>query len=73
MKLLIEDDGGRQVEVREAVSVEEGGIVLLANSIMKTEDVKKIENEMKLKFGRKVIVLDARFKGILTIPPIKEE
>mgnify|MGYP001109518867 CR=1 FL=1 len=32
-----------------------------------------IENEMSLKFGRKVIVLDARFKEILTIPPIKEE
>lgn len=31
-----------------------------------------IENEMSLKFGRKVIVLDARFKEILTIPPSKK-
>lgn len=32
-----------------------------------------IENKITFKFGCKVIVLDARFKEILTIPPIEEE
>ncbi len=57
---------------REATTViGEGTVIIRLNQCCRKEELKEMEEELAEKFGRKVILLDARFGEILTLPPEK--
>ena len=54
-----------------AMVIGEGTIVIRINQRCGKDEVEEVEKELAEKFGRKVILLDARFGEILTLPPEK--
>nr|WP_296464344.1 hypothetical protein [uncultured Acetatifactor sp.] len=54
-----------------ATVIGEGTIVIRFNRCCRKEETEEMEKELAEKFGRKVILLDARFGEILTLPPEK--
>lgn len=56
--------GGETVTV-----IGEGTVVIRLNQSCRKEDLEEKEKYLADKFGRKVILLDARFGEILTLPP----
>ncbi len=49
-----------------------GDIVIRLNMACGKDAIEEMEKELAEKFGRKVILLDARFGEIMTLPPKKE-
>jgi hypothetical protein len=61
-KLIIKNDKGYEIEVKEISKIGKGKILILHMShVAKKEDIEIIENDLSKKFGRKIIILDSRF------------
>lgn len=73
MKLLIEDDEGRQYEIKQAAEMQPGDVVLFANPCFRDETIKSMEDYISRRVGRKVIILDGRFRDIMTLPLFKDQ
>ena len=69
MELLLKDENGRIVPIEQIGELNEGDIVIRTSTFLHREDRKEFEKELSNKFGRKVIVLDARVLEILVVPP----
>lgn len=70
MKLYLEDDRGNKCEVEKAVGLQQGDIVLIPKCIWSEETTKQMEKCFSDRIGRKVIILDSRFRDILIVPPV---
>nr|WP_300770113.1 hypothetical protein [uncultured Acetatifactor sp.] len=55
-----------------AAAIGEGTLVIRLNQCCRKEELEEKEKYLADKFGRKVILLDARFGEILTLPPEKD-
>lgn len=71
MKLFYENENGEHIELREVQSIGEGDIVIRLNIVMNKRDIERMEQELGKKFDRKVILLDAIFGDVITVPPKK--
>lgn len=69
MKLYFEDDKGNKTEIARAAGLQEGDVVLFLNVIYREQYIREMENDLSLKMGRKVIILDTRFRDIVVLPP----
>lgn len=69
MKLYYKDDNEKLIELDRAVCVTEGDIVVHTAVILQKEKRNELEAELKNKFKRNVIVLDALYDGIMVVPP----
>lgn len=72
MKLYLKDDDGKMYEIQEAKKLQEGDVVVFLNQCMNPKDTKLMEKNLSRRLGRKVVVLDARFRDIVTLPPVEE-
>ena len=52
-----------------ATVIGEGAIVIRFDRCCRKEELEEMEKELAEKFGRKIILLDARFGEIMTLPP----
>ena len=69
MKLLLQDDTGVSVEIESVRNIGQGDVIIRLNQCSRKEDAEKMERYLKRKLKRRVILLDARFGEILTLPP----
>lgn len=72
MKLYLKDDDGKMYEIEQAKVMQPGDVVVLLNYCMRERETKILEKNLSIKLGRKVVVLDAKFRDIVTLPPVKE-
>lgn len=70
MKLYVEYEN-TMYEVTKAKSLSEGDVVLFSNAMMRAEAIERMEKELSYKLDRKVVILDSKFRDILTLPPKK--
>ena len=68
---LIENRHGIIVDLREVGIIGKGDIIIRLDRCYRDETIKEMETNLSAKFGRKVILLDARYGEILTLPPEK--
>lgn len=73
MRLYFEDDKGFKHEVEKAVETQPGDIVLFARPCFREEVIRSLETYMSERFGRKVILLDGRFRDIVVVPPVLDK
>lgn len=62
-------DNEKLIELDKAVCVTEGDIVIHTSMVLSDKEINRMEYELKNKFRRNVIVLDARYDGIMVVPP----
>lgn len=64
MKLILQNNDNSTVEIREIESLDKNSEMLFffLNTRLCETDIKKIENDLSNKIGKKVIVLDILFK-----------
>lgn len=70
MKLYFEDDKGNRFVVEKAANLSHGDIILFLDRCYHEEDLERMETSMAKKFGRKVIILDGRYRDIAVVPPV---
>lgn len=70
MRLYFEDDKGNRSAVEKAVGLSHGDIVLFLDRCYREKDLEEMEVFMAKKFGRKVIILDWRYRDIVVVPPV---
>ena len=70
MKLFIEDDNGNRHEIEKVAGLQQGDVVLFMKPCFRDETIKSFENYLSERFGRKVIILDGRFRDVVIIPPV---
>lgn len=71
MKRVIEGGKSFFIEEKAVTVIGKGIIVIRFNQFCRKEELEEMEKELTEKFGRKVVLLDARFGEILTLPPEK--
>lgn len=71
MRLLIKNDDGMAMELKEISRLQEGDLIIRTNMVMTKSGKEQIEKELSSKLKRDVTLLDARFGEIVTIPPLK--
>ncbi len=71
MKLYLEDDDGKMYEIEKTKVLHPGDVVVFLNQCMRPKDIGEIEKNLSIRMGRKVVVLDARFRDIVTLPLLK--
>lgn len=69
MKLCLRDDAGILTEIESVKNIGQGDVIIRLNQCSREEDIEKMERYLKRRLKRKVILLDARFGEILTLPP----
>ena len=69
MKLFVENADATLMELESVKIIGEGDIVIRIKALYREEIIKEMEAHLSEKFGRKVILLDARYGEILTLPP----
>lgn len=69
MKLFLQDDAGIYTEIESVNSIGQGDVIIRLNQCCREEDAERLERRLKRKLNRRVILLDARFGEILTLPP----
>lgn len=72
MKLYFEDEKCNKHEIEKVVGIQQGDVVLFAKPCFREETIKSIENYLSERFGRKVTILDGRFRDIVIVPPVQE-
>ncbi|MCI8801081.1 MAG: hypothetical protein HFH88_14910 [Lachnospiraceae bacterium] len=68
---FIENRHGIIADLREVGIIGKGDIIIKLNRCYSDEIIEEMEMNLSAKFGRKVILLDARYGEILTLPPEK--
>lgn len=71
MRLLIENDDGIIMELKEISRLQEGDLIIRTNMMMTKSGKEQVEKELSSKLKRDVTLLDARFGEIVAIPPLK--
>lgn len=67
-KFIYVDDNGREIPIREVESLSgRGTIVALCGVVLRPTDSEKMEELLAKKFGRDVVVLDAKVSKILAL------
>lgn len=69
MKLFLQDDEGLFTEINSVKSIGQGDVIIRLNQCCREEDTERMERYLKRKLKRRVILLDARYGEILTLPP----
>ena len=72
MQLYMKDDNGRLYEIERAKELLQGNVVVFLTRSMHEKDVEEIEKMLQRKLGRKVVALDAKFRDIVTLPPVEK-
>ena len=72
MRLYCDIGEGELVELGMVKTIGKGDIVIRTKSVYHDDHLAEMEKMLNDKFGRKVILLDARFGEIMVVPPEKE-
>jgi len=69
MRLIARFEDGKEIELKEieGLSADSKAIVVFLSSMWKQQDIDLYEQKLSDKFGMKVIVLDARYKSIMSL------
>lgn len=64
MKLILRDEGMRDIEIKEITTINKDSKVLFffLDTIIRPSDITEIERELSEKIGIKCVVLDKRFR-----------
>ncbi len=71
MELYIKAKDGTLHQLAETKCIGDGDVVVMSPHHFSTRDIEQMQRELAKAFGRKVILLDARFDRVFTIPPVK--
>lgn len=65
MKILLQHDDGLTTEIREieCLNKDSETLFFFVCNIMRKIDIKDLEDELKNKTGKNVVILDGRFQG----------
>ena len=71
MELYFKAKDGTLHQLAETECMGDGDVVVMTPYHLHTQDIEQMQRELAKAFGRKVVLLDARFNRVLTIPPVK--
>ncbi len=69
MKLFLQDDVGLFTKIESVKRIGQGDVIIRLNQCCREEDTERMEQYLKRKLKRNVVLLDARYGEILTLPP----